>query len=367
MLPPSEIRWDGPVDEVPSTARKVVGGRAYRRLWSAYRWISGERSPRTPLPVSERLELWRHGFHTDSAALYAFPRNDPAEYVSDLLSILAGGRMNAWEGLLEHRLGLRAFLLARGFAQPETAAFIYEGRILAEPFTGGGRYVSPEELERRLWAGGGDAAWVVKPEDRSGSAEVLVLRPGERLPSALEAIPGSTLVERLVEQGEFGRGLYAGSTNTLRILTLWTPGEPVPFVARAVQRIGTATTGATDDWSRGGISSLIDRETGRLGPGRVLPLDGPSPKDGLTHHPDSGARIAGATLPGWPDIMDTVLRAAASVPFNRMVAWDLVTAADGVPVILSADGSGDLALLQVHGGLLTDPHVRRFYEAARDP
>jgi hypothetical protein len=365
MAPRIDIQWDGPVDQVPSTARKLVGSRAYRRLWSAYRWLSHEGSRGGRLPVSDRLEMWRRGFYTDSAALYAFPRNDPDGYVSDLQSIRAGGRTNDWGGLFEHRLGLRAFLRARGFAQPETVAFIYDGRILADPFTGEGRYVSAEALVRRLRAEGEEAVWVLKAEDRSRRA-LAFLRNCERGSLRLDRIPGPAIVERRVEQDEFARALHPGSTNTLRILTLWTSGEPAPFVARAVQRIGTSTTGGTDSWMDGGISSLVDLETARLGPGRARPLDGPSPRDGLIHHPDSGTRIAGATLPGWPAIMETVLRAAASVPFNRMVAWDVVSAPDGTPVILSADGSGDLALLQVHGGLLADPDVRRFFDAARE-
>jgi hypothetical protein len=34
-----------------------------------------------------------------------------------------------------------------------------------------------------------------------------------------------------------------------------------------------------------------------------------------------------------------------------------------VPVILEANGNSDVNLLQVHGGLLADPRIRRFYQA----
>jgi cell division septal protein FtsQ len=37
--------------------------------------------------------------------------------------------------------------------------------------------------------------------------------------------------------------------------------------------------------------------------------------------------------------------------------------AEGVPVILEANGNSDVNLLQVHGGLLRDPAIRRFYES----
>jgi len=35
--------------------------------------------------------------------------------------------------------------------------------------------------------------------------------------------------------------------------------------------------------------------------------------------------------------------------------------ADGVPLILEANGNSDVNLLQVHGGLLAEPDIRRFY------
>jgi len=93
------------------------------------------------------------------------------------------------------------------------------------------------------------------------------------------------------------------------------------------------------------------------------PLKGTRAEQRFTEHPDTGAVIAGAELPGWQQVSDVVLRAAASVPFNRMAGWDVLVDAEGVPVILEANGNSDVNLLQVHGGLLAEPRVRRFYEA----
>jgi hypothetical protein len=170
------------------------------------------------------------------------------------------------------------------------------------------------------------------------------------------------LIERRLQQGDFWRGLFPDSANTLRIQTLWTPGEPAPFVARAVQRIGTADTVPTDNWSGGGISAPVELATGQLGEGRMHPLKGKRREQRFTHHPDTGAPIAGAVLPGWERVLDVVLRAAASVPFNRMAGWDVLVDREGEPVILEANGNSDVNLLQVHGGLLTDPRIRQFYQ-----
>jgi hypothetical protein len=143
---------------------------------------------------------------------------------------------------------------------------------------------------------------------------------------------------------------------------MWTPGEPAPFIARAVQRMGTPETVPTDNWSAGGISAPIDLESGVLGEGRRNPLkSGQSMGDRVSEHPDTGAQIEGAVLPYWAEVQDTVLRAAASLPFNRMAGWDVLVDSDGVPVIIEANGDSDINLLQVHGGLLTDQRIRRFY------
>jgi Sugar-transfer associated ATP-grasp len=392
----------GRTDELPSTLRKVVGPGAYRLLRSSYGMAKHELQARdTGVPWRRKLAMWRRGFFAESAVIYDLPRNDLSDYVSDFDRSRWLREINGHNEIFAHKLVLRSFLLAMGFVQPETKAIVHNGRILLEPFSGNPRYVTPEQLGRLLLEDGGD--FIVKPEDGSSGERLFVLRnEGGRLlvqrgrevepidfaayVAALAATDGTrrmTLVERRLAQAPFWAGLFAGSANTIRVLTLWTPGEPAPFLARAVQRIGTADTVPTDNWSGGGISAPIDPASGRLGVGRMHPLKGRRPAHHFTHHPDSGAPIAGAELPGWAAIRATVLRAAASVPFNRMAGWDVLVTADatgagtgagaeagagagagaGTPVLLEANGNSDVNLLQVHGGLLADPAIRRFYQA----
>jgi hypothetical protein len=172
-----------------------------------------------------------------------------------------------------------------------------------------------------------------------------------------------TLVERRIPQAEFWRALCPESTNTIRALTMWTPGDPEPFIGTAVQRIGTSATAPTDNWSGGGINAPIDLQTGRLGLGRMHPLKGKSARTEFTHHPDTGAQIIGVVLPYWDRVCDTVLRAARTLPINRYVGWDVVVDESGTPLIIEANKNSDVNLLQVHGGLLANARVRRFYEA----
>jgi hypothetical protein len=378
------FRWDGSVDQLPSTLRKVLGSKRYQTLQATFRWLKHEGKAHSGLPLRQKLQMWRRGFFAESATIYDFPHNDPRQYLSDYQHFHMGHRINGWEGLYDHKLGLRALLLAKGFRQAHTVAYLYEGRILVDPFSGAARYVRPGELIDLLRSEGSGSRWIIKPEDGlrgeglfmleyhegrfqvQRGREVQPLGVGQVEESFLrrkDGTAGALLIERRLEQGAFWRELFPDSANTLRLLTLWTPGEAAPFVARAVQRIGTADTVPTDNWSGGGISAPVELATGRLGEGRMHPLKGKRAEQRFTHHPDTGARIAGAVVPGWGEVREVVLRAAASVPFNRMAGWDILVDGEGVPVILEANGNSDVNLLQVHGGLLAEPHIRQFYEA----
>jgi Sugar-transfer associated ATP-grasp len=378
------FRWDSKVDQLPSILRQLLGVRGYQTLQATAGWLKHERSAHSEVPLRRKLAVWRRGFFAESAMLYDLPANNPGSYLTDYQHLTMGLRINGWEGLYNHKLGLRAFLLAKGMRQPETLAYLYEGQILIHPFTTQSGFVTPSDLADLLRQDGEAAEWIVKPEDglrgeglftlRVRQHEFWIQRGREVQRFDLEQFlwrqqhrqrtnAGAMLIERKLTQGAFWRSLFPETANTLRIQTLWTPGDAAPFVARAVQRIGTADTVPTDNWSGGGICAPVDLDSGRLGEGRVHPLKAPPERRGrrFTVHPDTGGTITGAVVPGWERIVDVVLQAAASIPFNRMGGWDVLVDADQVPVILEANGNSDVNLLQVHGGLLAEPRIRNFY------
>lgn len=368
-------------------SRRVEGWRqskAFSLVESTFNWTRHELKAKGGASSGRRLAMWRNGFYAESAILYDFPRNHPREYVSDFEQFRCDA-VNANNGLFKYKLQLRAFLLAMGFRQADTAAYVHGSRILAYPFSGEGCCVSPEELQARLVGDGGE--YIVKPEDGLRGQDLFLLesRDGALLrrrgPTAepfdvpnylarLRAASASpTLFERRLRQAPFWNALFPGSANTIRLLTLWTPGEPAPFVAAAVQRIGTAETVPADHWTSGGVCAPVDLATGRLGAGRTYPLlrnsrtGGPAGDALVEVHPDTGASISGSVLPRWAGIKDVVLRAAASLPFNPMCGWDVMVDETETPVIIEGNGNSGISLLQVHGGLLRDPRVRRFYGA----
>jgi hypothetical protein len=366
-----------------TAAVQRADARVYEAIRSAYGLLNHEREHARAFPLPMRLRMWRRGFYAESEVVYDFPRNDRRDYVSDYQHRIHGTWVNPFGPFYNHKLMLRTYLLSLGQAQPETVAVIVGDRIVGDPYGPGRTLLTPTQLRERLEEGASDG-YVVKPEDELCGQGIFLLarengafvrRRGTasepfELDHFLQMVRGpargksvnSYLIERRVRQAPFWAGLFPGSVNTIRALTLWTPGEPAPFLARAVQRIGTRDTVPTDNWAGGGISAPIELDTGRLGIGRMHPTKGRRGAPPFTHHPDTGAQIEGAVLPGWATIRATVLQAAASIPFNRMAGWDVLVREDGTPVLLEANGNSDVNLLQVHGGLLADPAIRRFYE-----
>jgi hypothetical protein len=335
-----------------------------RRLF--WMWRDDRRAKGT---LFRKVPYWLRGFRMSSAEMYGFPRADERDYFDDYHATFRIREINASLAFYQHKLAQRALLLAAGFPQTPTVAVIWDGRVVLHPLSGreepgtmdrlrawliedGGRYVlKPED------GGRGSAIWLL--ESRAGA---LVCRRGtheEPFPPAALA-DRLMLVERYMDQAEFWRTLFPGTLNTVRVLTLW-PGAGHPFIARACQRIGAADTIPCDNASAGGISAEIDLAAGRMGPGRRRRRGGTQT---LTHHPDSGAPIEGAVLPGWPAIAETALRAATSMPMNCYVGWDLFVGSTGQITIGEASGSTGVGIYQVHRGLLADPAVRRFFEDA---
>jgi hypothetical protein len=349
--------------------RRTIAEKRWTPLLEARRlfWTArAEHHERAPL--AETVRLWRQGFTVDSARIYDFQRNDPRDYLNDYDRRYRARKLNADPAFFDHKVAQRCLLLSAGVPQPETVAIIFQDHVVLHPFTAACSCIRPEELEDWLVADGG--TFVAKPENGQRGEEIYLLeangprllrvRGARREPcTAIELGKKLTLIERRVEPAAFWRGLFPDSLNTIRAVTMWAPGEPTPFLARAVQRIGTSLTAPTDNFSQGGISAPIDIRAGRMGAGR-------SKKLGLERrfatHPDTGAQIDGAVLPCWDTIAATAVRAAASSPANRYVSWDVYVDSAGTVIVGEANHNGDVDLLQVHGGMLADPRIRDFFE-----
>ena len=159
------------------------------------------------------------------------------------------------------------------------------------------------------------------------------------------------LIQSLLSQGNFENSLYNGSINTIRFITIRKSNSSEHEVVCAVQRIGSNKSCPVDNFSQGGYSSLINVDTGELGP-----VTCPQAKDEQMNqifydcHPDSGALVKGKCIPNWDLIKQQIIQTTIKLPFFDFLAWDIVLKDDGIAVI-EINMKSSLCVVQVHGGM----------------
>lgn len=128
------------------------------------------------------------------------------------------------------------------------------------------------------------------------------------------------VLEELIEQGEAMAVIHPQSVNTLRIPTVVIKneqGEDCVRLFHPTLRVGQHDS-VVDNFSAGGISALIDPDTGKIF------TDGADKKGHcFRFHPDTGVEFKGFQIPRWQEAVDMVKQAAMMVPGNHYCGWDL--------------------------------------------
>jgi hypothetical protein len=333
--------------------------------------------PSLSLPLRRRLSLWRHGFTSRSGVLFDLLDGEYEDYLSDYRFELLDDLGGQWGDVVGNKLAMHLLLGPFEDYLPDLHGVLVGGELRRDvPF------LSPapdadvsgtvDRLDAYLDARG---AFVLKPVyGFSGKGIAVCRRVPERDGYEIDGEPASRdefaalvtgldeyLVSGFVEQADYAETLFPGSANTLRVVTLWDPQTDEPFVSGAVHRIGTAETAPVDNWSRGGLSAEVG------GDGTLSRAARWSESAGETRwhdtHPDTGARIEGTRVPGWPSVRERILEMAAAFPDLPRIGWDVVIVDDGAGfVVLEINRHAGIETLQVHRPHLADPRVRRFYE-----
>lgn len=201
---------------------------------------------------------------------------------------------------------------------------------------------------------------VVKPRRGSDGEGIKVCRAVDRNSAVLLARTmlnqNNQVVTEYLRQHALPAKIWPHSTNTIRMFVMRDVDMKF-FLVRAVHRFGTEVSDTTDNWEQGGLSSLIDPETGVLGQAAQETKNGAA-----WHyaHPQSGVTIAGVEIPDWQAIRDTVLEMSQAIPYFDHIGWDVVLTEDGMRV-LEINANTGMRSLQVHGGILKDSRVREYY------
>ena len=334
------------------------------RPFNRYFWLlrlemyEGERAP---VPLHDRMKLYRHGFRSYVYNLYGFDeRDDWSQFMPCTSRHFDTPMINDCPELIDDKkifyehlsdYGLNDFL-------PLLLGEISDGKFTSH--IDSGLFETLEEYGKVVIkdrkGSGGKGVHVCRYEDG------LVVVDGRKLSSGSFENFISTIDQALIteycQQATYLDHIYPKSVNTLRILVV-KPDSEEPFIGAVVQRFGTERSAPVDNFTSGGLSCSVDKTSGTLGTG-VGKVD-EHQFDWYSHHPDTGERIEGVRIPGWDDIKVKVKHATDIIPEFRYVGWDIVVTEPGEFVVLEANNQTDIDLLQAHEPLFKDGRLRSFY------
>ncbi|MFC4542090.1 sugar-transfer associated ATP-grasp domain-containing protein [Halosolutus amylolyticus] len=383
--------------------------RAYQTVAQVRKLVRAERRSGSSFDPSLRQRCWcyRRGFLSKSHAIYDFEAHDPGAYLSDYQRFLGTKRINGhWNALIDNKLAFHRVLGEYPAHRPTVYGMLVDGRFHA--FDPDGEAPGDEETDDGAPAEGVDGHGAVlndggvelehpspssKPtadpldwvDDHLSNRDRLVLKwfsggggnnvhflerrddeyyydgsptSEAELAETLASLE-NYLVCEFVEQADYANDLFPDAANTIRVLTMFDERNRGAFVPIAIHRLGTRESVPVDNFSNGGLSAEIDRETGRLGTAAAYPTGGSV--DWHETHPDTGTRIEGTEVPGWPVVRDRLLEIAETLSHVPYVGWDVVVTGEGEFSIIEANSYPGVASLQVHRPLLAEERTRRFY------
>lgn len=171
-----------------------------------------------------------------------------------------------------------------------------------------------------------------------------------------EQLTGEELLEQLVERSrerplivqprmkphpELAR-ITSGALPTLRVLTCLNEKNE-PEVMAAMIRTSFGANKTVDNLHAGGIGTLVDVDSGKLGKASNLGAD--ARLGWFSQHPDTGAPIEGTTVPCWEEVKRQAVRAHRAFDDRVVIGWDISVLEDG-PIFIEGNGNPDLDILQ---------------------
>jgi len=139
----------------------------------------------------------------------------------------------------------------------------------------------------------------------------------------------SLIIQRVVQNHEFWLPFTSGALATCRVVTAKNPRTNDIELLFSSLRMPVGNSDV-DNYSRGGLVSVVDAETGILGKAYCsVPIAGKFEHD---FHPDTGQLINGAKLPGWSDLVSFILNLHVNLR-SPFIGWDVALTTEGCMVL----------------------------------
>jgi len=328
----------------------------WKNLTSACTWRNN--------PI-KTVPFWLRGFSSESALHYRLTRQTVGEYPPDLFQYRATFGTNPYLWPILHDKLLFDAYFGPVVPTPRVQVAILNGA----PF--GGQLEG--ELEGVLDQLRSGMDFVVKPLRGGGGQGVHFLSGGPTGPTLdgvettvdsvakwFGTLPYHGLYER-VQQHAVTAELFPEALNTFRVL-VYRDLEGIHRVFAPVLRVGTASSKPTDSCSLGGISCLIDPDSGRIASAVSRSPDGG--QHAFERHPDSGTMLVGLEVPQWKQVTDLLLSIHSANPSLDLVGWDVALSEAG-PVIIEGNHNPGMKAQLIHASLRSDSRLWAMLKSRR--
>lgn len=320
---------------------------------------------KTNVPINKRIKLLAKGFYSWHYTLYDLENNNIKEYLSEFQRRKARFINGQAAYVLNNKLVcdqiIRRYVRTAAIFSIILDGIVYsidDEIVIKDVYTliNYLEEIGPLILKPNIGTDGGRGIILIKMENGkiiSNGRQIYI----DKLRALVESL-NEYIVCEFIRQGNYGNYLFSETVNSIRILIMMSPQDYKPFIATAVQRIGTYMSKPVDNWSSGGISAYIDINAGALSKAVSF-------KDGVVKyceiHPDTGTQIEGLVIPNWEKVKNSILRLASKLPYLPYVAWDVVPLKEGI-LIIEANNCSDVSFLQIQEPLLKNEKVEEFYK-----
>ncbi|MBF8223903.1 sugar-transfer associated ATP-grasp domain-containing protein [Halomonas sp. 328] len=319
--------------------------------------------------TAEQAEfLYERGFLPEKIRLYGLGPDNVDLYLSDVQRWLTRLVNGSYSVVFNNKI-LFDQVFGKHCQVPRTIATFRNGRVVTHGKTwervASGQSEPMILVAKPLGGGGGGGIYFIRIDKQHAVVEtndekaprftVKCEQLGEMF--GQQRVP--FIVNEYVQQGDFSRRLYPLTVNTVRVLVVRDATTGKPYVVRAVLRVGNSESYPIDNFSLGGLSIEIDRETGRLG--SAVAAAGKYSGKRWEEHPDTGEWIKGGFVPDWKAHMQALCDLFNKLPYLSYCGFDLILCDDGF-VVLEGNSYSQVRLFQMHKPLLTDKGYVDFLE-----
>lgn len=258
-----------------------------------------------------------------------------------------------WHGLMANKVALQGYLAAYGFPTISIQAVYARGVVGWRPTIGDSAHLRRFLIDEANYpifgkpAEGGRSLGSIALAGARPEADSLVrldgreVGIGDLIGDIEHHYPEGYLFQSFARPHPDVAALCGNRLATLRIVTLLEESGPTVF--RVCWKIPAGGNFADNYWRSGNLLGTVDRETGRLT--RAVSGAGLHLIE-VAHHPDTGASLVGAAIPGFEGATDLAVGAARVMRQVPLIGWDIALT-EGGPVVVEMNDAPDFFLNQL--------------------